>query len=115
LVGVEEPETALHPAAAGVLLDALDEATVSTQVVVTTHSADLLDGFDRLDQGTARLLVAEYREGATVIGTINRASREAIREHLFSAGELLRMDQFEPDYDDLQRQRHSFEPAGQPE
>jgi predicted ATPase len=115
LVGIEEPETALHPAASGVLLDALDEATDRMQVVVTTHSADLLDRFDRLDEGTARLLVAEYRDGATVIGTINRASREAIREHLFSAGELLRMDQFEPDYDDLQRQRRSFEPAGRPE
>ncbi len=43
LLGVEEPETALHPEAAGVLVDALLEASERTQVVVTTHSADLLD------------------------------------------------------------------------
>ena len=43
LVGLEEPETALHPAAAGVLFDAMREASASVQVVATTHSADLLD------------------------------------------------------------------------
>ena len=43
LVGIEEPEVALHPAAVGALLDALREASQSTQVIVTTHSPDLLD------------------------------------------------------------------------
>jgi predicted ATPase len=43
LVGIEEPEAGLHPAAAGVLLDALQEAALRTQVIATTHSADLLD------------------------------------------------------------------------
>ncbi len=43
LVGIEEPDAALHPGAAGVLLDALREASVRTQVVVTSHSPDLLD------------------------------------------------------------------------
>ncbi|HUA59727.1 MAG TPA: AAA family ATPase, partial [Verrucomicrobiae bacterium] len=46
LVGIEEPEVALHPAAVGALLDALREASESTQVVVTTHSPDLLDSAD---------------------------------------------------------------------
>jgi predicted ATPase len=109
LVGIEEPETALHPAASAVLMDALREAAVETQVVVTTHSADLLD---RLDPDADRLLVVEMRQGVTVIGSINRASREAIGEHLYSPGELLRMDQLRPDYDDLQRQASSPEPAG---
>ncbi len=43
LVGIEEPEGALHPAAAGVLTDVLREASERVQVVVTSHSADLLD------------------------------------------------------------------------
>jgi predicted ATPase len=42
-VGVEEPEAALHPAGAGLLLDALRDASASRQVLVTTHSPDLLD------------------------------------------------------------------------
>ena len=104
LVGIEEPETALHPAASAALMGALQEAAVSTQVVVTTHSPDLLD---RLDLDSDRLLAVQMRDGGTEIGPINRASREAVEEHLFSPGELLRMDQFEPDWRDLERQRQA--------
>jgi predicted ATPase len=107
LVGIEEPETALQPAAAGVLMDALREAAVHTQVVVTTHSPD------QLDPETDRLPVVQARGGETEIGPIDPASRQAIKEHLDSPGGLLRMDQLQPDQADLQRQRQmrSFESA----
>lgn len=104
LVGIEEPETALHPAASGALTDAFREAAVHTQVVVTTHSPDLLDQFD---PETDRLLVARNRDGATEIGPIDPASRAAIKEHLYSPGESPRMDQFQPDQADLERQRQT--------
>lgn len=93
LVGIEEPETALHPAAAGALMDALREAAATTQVVVTTHSPDLLD---RFDPNTDTLLAVAQRDGTTEIGPADQASIESIREHLFTAGELLRMDQLAP-------------------
>src|SRR6202050_640926 len=38
LIGIEEPEIALHPAAAGVLFDALTEASARTQILITTQS-----------------------------------------------------------------------------
>lgn len=93
-IGIEEPETALHPAAVGALLDALREASAHTQVVVTTHSADLLD---RLDLAHEQLLVAHSTGEATNIALADPASRDAIKGHLFGAGELLRMDQLEVD------------------
>lgn len=43
LIGIEEPEVALHPAAAGVLIDALRDAQLHSQILVTSHSPDLLD------------------------------------------------------------------------
>ena len=43
LVGIEEPETSLHPAATAALMDGLREATEYTQVIITSHSPDLLD------------------------------------------------------------------------
>ena len=43
VVGIEKPEATLHPECAGVLMDVLLEASEYTQVIVTTHSADLLD------------------------------------------------------------------------
>jgi len=94
LVGIEEPEVALHPAAVGALLDALREASQSTQVIVTTHSPDLLDSAD-MDK---ELLLAVYAEkGATQIAPVDSASREAVRNKLYTPGELLRLDQLRPD------------------
>lgn len=108
VVGIEEPETALHPAAAGALIDALREAATHTQVLVTTHSADLLDRYDPQED---RILAVQIRSGRTEIAPISRAGREAIEEDLFSAGELLRMDQLDPDWSDLVRQRQSCVPG----
>jgi predicted ATPase len=94
LVGIEEPEVALHPAAAGALLDALREASQSRQVIVTTHSPDLLD----LVEMESELLLAVYAEkGATQIAPLDEASLEAVRKALYTPGELLRLDQLRPD------------------
>jgi predicted ATPase len=94
LVGIEEPEVALHPAAVGALLDALREASQSTQVIVTTHSPDLLDSADM----DSELLLAVYAEkGATQIAPVDEASRQAVRNKLYTPGELLRLDQLRPD------------------
>jgi predicted ATPase len=103
LVGIEEPETALHPAAAKALVDALKEATAHTQVIITTHSAELLDAIDEPDS----LFVVQAKKGETSIAGIDSASQEVIRKHLYSPGEMLRMDQLEPDQKDLDRQGQS--------
>ncbi|HEY0479345.1 MAG TPA: AAA family ATPase [Kofleriaceae bacterium] len=94
LIGIEEPETALHPAAAGLLLDCLREGTRERQVVITTHSPDLLDS-DTLSAD--QLLAVSASEGKTVIGPVDVASRQALRDSLYRAGELLRLGQLEPD------------------
>ncbi len=93
VIGIEEPEAAIHPAAMAVLLDALREASVNTQILITTHSPDLLD---RVDMETDTLFVVSDVTGSTVIAPIDRASESAIRDHLYTPGELLRMDQLEP-------------------
>lgn len=101
LVGIEEPETALHPAAAGALMDALEEAATHTQVLITTHSCDLLD---KIPAESGGLLVVVSRQGNTRIAPVDAASQQAIKDHLYLPGELLRMDQLEPDESDLERQ-----------
>jgi predicted ATPase len=102
LAGIEEPETALHPAAAGALMDALREASVRTQILITTHSPDLVD---QMDAERERLLAVQVTQGTTDIGPVDTASREAIKKHLYSPGELLRMDQLQIDPADLERQQ----------
>jgi predicted ATPase len=93
MVGIEEPEAQVHPAALGVLLDAMREASYRTQVLVTTHSPDLLD--DK-EIPTDSILAVTADQGRTRIGPVDGASRSVLRDHLFTAGELLRMNQFEP-------------------
>ena len=94
LVGLEEPEVALHPAAAGVLLAALREAATQRQIIVTSHSPDLLDN---PDIPTESLLAVENIDGVTTLGPIDPAGRAMLRERLFTAGELLRQNQLSPD------------------
>lgn len=94
LVGIEEPEIALHPAAAGLLLDGLREASHSTQIIVTSHSGDLLDD-EKLDEGS--ILAVYAAGGSTHIAPLDQAGRTALLKRLYTPGELLRMDQLRPD------------------
>jgi predicted ATPase len=94
LVGIEEPETALHPAASAALREALTRASQQTQIIVTSHSPDLLD--DRTLSADALLAVVS-EGGSTHIASLDETSRQAMRDQLFSAGELLRLNQLAPD------------------
>lgn len=94
IVGIEEPETALHPGAAAVLRAALFEASRNTQVIVTSHSPDLLD--DKKISADSLVSVTS-RAGETILGSVDEASRTSIRDHLFTAGELLRLNQLGTD------------------
>ncbi|MFT2019437.1 AAA family ATPase [Streptomyces sp. 796.1] len=92
-IGIEEPENALHPAAAGVLLDALRDASERRQTIVTSHSPDLLD---RHDFELSELRAVRSVDGETRIGPLDEAGALALREHLYTPGELLRNDQLLP-------------------
>jgi predicted ATPase len=94
LIGIEEPEAALHPAAAGVLTDGLRDAAEYSQVLVTSHSPDLLDD-DDIPEGAILAVVSE--DGETRIGPLDGAARSVLKDHLYTAGELLRMNQLQPD------------------
>jgi predicted ATPase len=94
VVGIEEPETALHPAASAALREALQRASEQTQVLVTSHSPDLLDDSSLVADS---LLAVEARAGETRIARLDESARAVMREKLFTAGELLRLNQLSPD------------------
>ena len=94
LVGIEEPETALHPGAVAVLLDGLRDAANRTQIIITTHSPELLDD-KHLNVNS--ILAVEAHDGDTVIAPVDEASRSVVQDRLFTAGELLRSNQLQPD------------------
>ena len=94
VIGIEEPETALHPAASAALREALQRASEKTQVIVTSHSPDLLDD---VSLSADALLAVVSIAGETRIAPLDEASRSALRDQLFTAGELLRLNQLAPD------------------
>lgn len=93
VIGIEEPEMALHPAAAGILLNCLRDGARHAQVLVTSRSPDLLDDPNLTNED---LLAVIAEEGRTLIAPLEEASRSALRDHLYTAGELLRLNQLQP-------------------
>ena len=94
LVGIEEPESALHPAAAEALMDVLQEVSGTTQVLATTHSADLLD---QRSLPVESLLAVVSEAGETRLAPLDQKSRQILGDRLSTPGDLLRMEMLEPD------------------
>ena len=84
---IEEPEATMHPGALGAVLDLLRHAARFMQVVVTTHSPDVLDASWIEDR---HLRMVGWEDGASHVAPVAEASRAALRERLMGAGELLR-------------------------
>lgn len=84
---LEEPEMGLHPGVLSALAEFITEASTRMQVLVTTHSPDLIDCFD-LDA----IRVVEKIDGETRVGLVRPQQREAIRRQLFSTSEIMRME-----------------------
>src|SRR2546425_2091804 len=97
---MKEPEVAYPPGAAGVLVEVLRGVPRHTQVLVTSHSPDLLDDKSISDEN---ILAVSNKNGQTIIGPVDAAGRSAIHDNLFTAGELLRLSQLTPDPDELEK------------
>ena len=87
LLVIEEPEASIHPGALGSVLDVLRLAGGSMQVVVTTHSPDILDA-KWIEDRHLRLL--NWEAGVTRVDRVSAAVRTALKRQLMGAGELLR-------------------------
>jgi predicted ATPase len=113
LLAVEEPEATIHPGALESVLELLRHAARHIQVVITTHSPDLLDA---KWIGDRHLRIVEWSEGATRVSPLSDATRKALQGHLMGAGDLFRSNALEPAplFDDEVRLRQSglFEALG---
>ena len=87
LIAIEEPELTVHPGAVAVLADELVDAAHRTQMLVTTHSPDLV-ALMPLDS----LRVAEMTAEGTKVGRVSEHQVDAVNDKLFSPGDLIRID-----------------------
>lgn len=112
LLAIEEPEATVHPGAAEIITQVLVDASEERQVVITTHSADLID-FKYIPDSALRV-VAKSRN-STMIGPLDECGRQAVKEKLFTPGELLRSREIDVDRDAAERateQTSLFAPLG---
>ena len=94
LIAIEEPEATVHPAMAEAVLQILLDAAQDRQVLITTHSPDILDAKELSDR---QIRTVTSHHGRTTIAPLSSASRQAIREHLYTPGELLRVNELGQD------------------
>ena len=89
LLAIEEPELTVHPGILPFLGDLIKEAAAKrSQVIITTHSPDLITRFDPLN---LRIVEWNYQDG-TIINKIDENQISIIQEKLFGAGDLLRIE-----------------------
>jgi predicted ATPase len=85
---IEEPEASIHPAAAmGIMQDILHSYSEDRQIIVTSHSTDLLD---TKWIGHRHLRVVSWQDGETRVTRVSKGTSNILDRHLAYAGEALR-------------------------
>ncbi len=84
LLVIEEPEQTVHPGVLPALAEACKEASLRTQIVITTHSPHLVDQFNP-DQ----VRIAWMDDGVTRISPIRDTQVESVKRRLMSLQEYM--------------------------
>lgn len=90
VIAIDEPETGLHPSMLPVVAEYAVEASSRAQIILTTHSPQLLDAFHDTRPSTT---VTRWREGQTVLTKLEGEALDYwLREYslgsLYRSGEL---------------------------
>jgi predicted ATPase len=115
VVAIEEPEATVHPAVMELIVGVLIDASHERQILITTHSPDILDHKDLTD---SHIRVVTNKQARTLVCPLAGASRDAVRQSLYTPGELLRDDELSPDVAKAEsdaRQLNLFGPGPCPE
>ena len=108
---IEEPEATIHPAVTQLIVQVLEDAAQERQVLLTTHSPDILDYKDLND---TQIRVVTMDRNATSIAPVSQEGREAIRERLYTPGELFRTGELNPDVMEAKRAANQMDLFGTP-
>jgi predicted ATPase len=96
LIAIEEPESTIHPSAMEILTDILIDGTARSQILLTTHSPEMLDNKKLKDE---QIIAVESVHGVAQITPLTKSVRDVIRQRLYTAGELLRQGELQVDHD----------------
>jgi predicted ATPase len=85
VIGIEEPELTIHAGAIPLLFDLLQETRKRSQVVITTHSPELLDLLSADD-----VRIVERIGGISTVTSMDDEQRGAVKQGLLTLGEMVR-------------------------
>jgi len=91
LIAIDEPEVGLHPSMLPIVAEHAAAAAERTQVILTTHSTQLLDAFTDTPPTTT---IAQWKDGETVLAIVDH---EELARWLqtYSLGALFRTGELE--------------------
>jgi predicted ATPase len=84
-LAIEEPESTIHVAALQALVEVFRARSQHTQILLTTHSSEILDSLD-----LSELHLVDREGGISTLDSVSGDAKSAIEQALFSPGELLR-------------------------
>jgi len=90
LVGIEEPELTVFPGAIPLLMDFIQQASKKGQVILTTHSPEVLDRVR-----TSEIRVVKKVGETSSVGPLSEGQLEAVKDGLYSLGDFQRTDGLE--------------------
>lgn len=92
LMVIEEPEQTVHPGVLSMLAEAFKEVSEVTQIIVTTHSPQLVEHF-----APEHIRVVTMADGVTQISPIKASQREAVQRGLMTLGEFMAAEGLQPE------------------
>ncbi len=87
VIAIEEPELTVHPGVLPLIKEYVEEASQSVQVVLTTHSPDLLQLLE-----AEQVRVVERRDGVTTVAPLDDGQKRVVQQGLFGLGDVLRRE-----------------------
>ena len=91
LIAIDEPETGLHPSMLPIVVEYARDASSRTQVILATHSPDLLDAFGDEPPTTT---IVERQDGETVLQVVS-GEEPSYWLTQYRLGELFRSNELE--------------------
>lgn len=87
IIALEEPEQTVNPGVLTVIADSIKEVSRRSQIIITTHSPELLDEFS-----PEQVRAVENENGKSIVRAVSSAQISLVRDRLFSLGELLKAE-----------------------
>ena len=87
VIALEEPELTVHPGVLQLVSDAIIEVSQSSQILVTTHSPELIEHFD-----PTNIIAVELEQEVTTARRLRSTQVDAVKSKLFTLGELMTVE-----------------------